>query len=145
MFNNFTSPYGYNSMPTATQPYGYPMNPYTPGATMPQPTPQPNNTTNMIFVNGVEDVRQRPQANNSVVLYADNDKAMVYKKTVDGKGQFNVEVFDIVPHIEKAPEAKPEYATKSEFEAIQKKIATLEETVTMLIPTKEVPNGGTTN
>lgn len=136
--NNFTSPYGYNSMPTATQPYGYPMNPYTPNT----PTQAPAQTnTNMIFVNGLEDVRQRPQANNSVVLYADNDKPLVYKKTVDSKGQYSVEAFDITPHVEKAPEPAPEYATKSEFESLQKKLVTLEETVALLIPTKEVANG----
>lgn len=136
--NNYSNPYGFNSMPTATQPYGYPMSPYTANAPVQAPA---QTNTNMIFVNGLEDVRQRVQANNSVVLYADNDKPLVYKKTVDSKGQYSVEAFDITPHVEKAPEPVPEYATKSEFETLQKKLVTLEETVTMLIPTKEVSNG----
>ena len=146
MFGNYSSPYGYNSMPTATQPYGYPMNPYPPVQPSVQTPVQTN--TNMIFVNGLEDVKQRPQSNNSVMLYADNDKAIVYKKTVDGKGQYNVEVFDIIPHKEEVIKQEiGDFVPRTEFEVLQKKIATLEDTVAMLIPVKEEvnSNGTTTN
>ena len=146
MFGNYSSPYGYNSMPTATQPYGYPMNTYPPVQT-PVQTPTQTNT-NMIFVNGLEDVKQRPQPNNSVMLYADNDKAIVYKKTVDGKGQYNVETFDIAPHKEEIVKTESgNFVPRTEFEALQKKISVLEDTVAMLIPakTEEVKTDGTNN
>lgn len=99
-----------NSMPTATQPYGYPMNPYMNNNMMNNPAPpvqqntQQNQTmptnTNKIYVNGLEDVRNRPLAPNSDFVFLDNDKPIIYQKIVDGKGQFEVKAFDIIPHTE---------------------------------------------
>ena len=141
MYNNFTSPYGFNSMPTATQPYGYPMNPYNTVGTAPtQPTPAP---TNIIYVSGLDDVKTRPVPAGGTMIFADNDKPLLYKKSVDAKGQYEVETFDIMPHKDepKPVETSKDFVPRSEFEALQKKIVSLEETVSMLIPTKEVPDG----
>lgn len=144
--NNFTNSFGFNSMPTATQPYGYPMNPYAnPGAMLPtQTTLQPY--TNLIYVSGIEDVRTRPVPAGGTMIFADNDKPLLYKKVVDNKGQFEVETFDITPHKEEAPKTVTvDYVPRAEFDALQKRINTMESTLTLLIPTKseEVKSDGT--
>ena len=68
MYNNYMNPY-YTAMPTATQPYGFPMPNYTQGATT-NPAPY----TNLIYVSGVEDARSKPVPAGGVMIFADNDK-----------------------------------------------------------------------
>lgn len=92
----------YNSMPTATQPYGYPfnnLNNYLPqqASTAQQNQLFQNQNTNMIFVSGIEDVKQRTQMPSTTMMYVDNDKPLVYKKTIDNKGHYTIEEFDIIP------------------------------------------------
>lgn len=140
MFNNYSSPFGYNTMPTATQPYGYPMSPYTNlGGNTSAATPAPQPYTNLIYVSGVDDVKTRMVPNGSTMIFADNDKPLLYKKTVDSKGQYTLETFDITPHKEEAPKAEmpKDFVPRAEFDAMQKKIVSLEETIAMLIPTKK--------
>lgn len=120
MFNNYGYP-NFNSMPSATQPYGYPM---------PQTAPQnPPLQTNIIYVNGIDDARNRPLPPNSNYAFMDNDKAIMYRKTVDGQGKMTVEAFDIVPHTE-APVEQPDYALKSDILMLQKELAKLRMEVT---------------
>lgn len=135
----FGNSFNYNSMPTATQPYGYPMNPYLNNVTMPQqnqmaqsPQNQAVNTnTNKIYVNGVDDVRNMRLLPNSDYIFLDNDKALIYQKVVDGKGQFEVKVFDIVPHIEQENEKTnaqinpSDYVLRKDFETLQEEIKSL--------------------
>ena len=87
--NNYTNNYPYE------MPYGY-----APTYNAPQPVPQqaPSMNTNKIFVNGIDDVRSRIVPPNSDFMFLDNDKPLIYQKIVDAKGQFEVKVFDIVPH-----------------------------------------------
>ena len=144
MFNpNFGNPYGMASMPTATQPYGFPMSPFSGGQFAPpqqqqQSTAPAFTNTNKIYVSGIEEVKNRPLPFNSDMLFIDNDKPLVYQKTVDSKGQFEVKVFDITPH-----EGKDEangagavdlsaYAPKSDLEALQREIRVLKEQVSKL-------------
>ena len=124
MYNNYGFP-GFNSLPTATQPYGYPMPPQ-----MPQTPPQnPPLQTNIIYVNGIDDARNRPLPPNSNYAFMDNDKAILYRKTVDAQGKMTVEAFDIVPHTE-APVEQPDYALKSDILMLQKELAKLRMEVT---------------
>lgn len=141
MYNNFINPYGYTSMPTATQPYGYPMNSYTnPGNT----TSISQAYTNLIYVSGIEDVKTRVVPAGSTMIFADNDKPLLYKKTVDNKGQYEIETFDILPHKDepKSTEVSKDYVPRSEFNALQKKISTLEDTIAMFIPVKSETKEG---
>lgn len=109
-FNN------YNNAPV-NQSYGYTPN-YAPYTQPPIPTQQSTNT-NKIFVNGIEDVRNRRLAPDSDFMFLDNDRPLLYQKTVDGKGQFEVKVFDIVPHKEEtAPVNNPDYVLRSDFEKL---------------------------
>lgn len=117
MYNNYGFP-GFNSLPTATQPYGFPM---------PQSAPQPvqqQPQSNIVYVNGIDDVKNRPLPPNSNYAFMDNDNPILYRKTVDAQGRMAVEVFDIVPHKE-TPVAQPDYALKSDIEVLQKEIAKL--------------------
>lgn len=90
--------YGMNTIQN-TQPYGYQNNYgmyYNNNMQQPsnlQPTTQAN--TNEIFVNGYEDVRNRQLPPNSNYIFLDNDKALLYEKIVDSKGQFEVKVYEI--------------------------------------------------
>lgn len=92
MFN-----YGMNTQPYAYQ-NGYQSN-YTPyyGNTMQQATqPQMQQAnTNEVFVNGYEEVRSYRLPPNSNYIFLDNDKALLYEKIVDSKGQFEVKVYEI--------------------------------------------------
>lgn len=121
--NNYGFPNFNNSFPTATQPYGFPMQ-------QPQPIPQQQQPqSNIVYVNGIDDVKNRPLPPNSNYAFMDNDNPILYRKTVDAQGKMSVEVFDIVPHKE-TPVAQPNYALKSDIELLQTEIAKLKMEVT---------------
>lgn len=114
-YGNYMNGLGVNSMPTATQPYGYPMyNPYSMYPTInptqqmqpntipnqPQSSATSNNmtNTNKIFVSGIDDVKNnRNLLPNSDYIFLDNDKPILYQKIVDGTGKFEVKAFSISP------------------------------------------------
>lgn len=127
--NNYNSPYGATPGVAPVQNYGYPSTPYT----------------NLIYVSGVEAAKNAYVPTGGTMIFADNDKPLLYKKTVDNKGQFEVEIFDIVPHKEIKP-VPVEYVPRAEFEKLQKQIDAIESTVAHhLMPTKieEVKPDGT--
>lgn len=115
------SPYGYpyNSMPSATQPYGFPMmnNPGVQNAQ--QPIAQSSPQSNIVYVNGIEDVKNRQLPPNSNYAFMDNDNPILYRKTVDAQGRMTVEVYDITPHKDIVPET-PNYALKSDVDELKK-------------------------
>ena len=88
-----------------------------------------NTSTNKIYVSGVDDVRGKSLPPNSDYIFLDNDKPIIYQKTVDSKGQFEVKAFTITPY-------KPEevsvpsadlsvYAKTSDLEALKKELQEL--------------------
>ncbi len=117
MFNPYGYPY--NSMPSATQPYGFPMmnNPGVQNAQ--QPIAQSSPQSNIVYVNGIEDVKNRQLPPNSNYAFMDNDNPILYRKTVDAQGRMTVEVYDITPHKDIAPET-PNYALKSDVDELKK-------------------------
>lgn len=124
MFQNYGYPMSFNSFPTATQPYGFPVtNPINQSQLQSQPQ------SNIIYVNGIDDVKNRQLPNNSNFVFMDNDNPIIYRKTVDGQGKMSVEAFDIVPHKDVAV-PKPEYALKSDIEALKGEILKLKTEVT---------------
>lgn len=93
--------------------YGDPYyNPYFGRQYPPQQPSQPQ--TNIVFVNGLEDVKSRLQPCKSQMLYSDNDKNLIYLKNVDETGHFTVKIFDLVEH--KEDTVSETYITRSEFE-----------------------------
>ena len=72
---------------------------------------------NKIFVNDIEDARRRIIPPNSDFMFLDNDKPLLYQKIVDAKGQFEIKVFDIVPHKD-TPAPEPVYALRSDLDNV---------------------------
>ena len=135
--NNYSNPYNYNGY---TQPYGY--NPYPQSVSPTQNTlPQTISTnTNKVFVNGVEDVRNYRLPPNSDYTFLDNDKPLLYQKTVDGKGPCEVKVFDITPHKESevssnAPNLN-DYVLRSDFDKLSAELIQLKNKIQELGGTK---------
>ena len=83
-YNGFSAvPNGFNAQPNfAPQ---YPQNAPQQNA---QPAPQMN--TNKIYVTGIEDARNRTLAPNSDYIFLDNDKPLLYRKTVDATGKMEI-------------------------------------------------------
>lgn len=86
----------------------------------PQFTPQVN--TNKIYVTSVEDARNRQLMPNSDYIFLDNDKPLLYRKTVDATGKMDLETFEIIPYSEKAKEdaSKDNAIDMSNFVSIDK-------------------------
>ena len=146
-FNNFGNGY---TMPTATQPYGYPMNNFAPQTQMQQPQQtQVSTNTNKVYVNGIEDVRNRPLPPNSDFIFLDNDKPILYQKIVNGNGQFEVKAFNISPYEpqesqkQESPMYLSGYVKLTDLEPIKNEIKAIKE---KLVTKKvEVINGTGTN
>lgn len=144
MYNNF-NPYGnpyFNSMPTGTQPYGVPMNPFNTMGNMGTPNfnSQPQNqnaqpqaqqfgipqqvNTNKLYVTGIDDARNKQLPPNSDYVFLDNDKPLLYRKVVDATGKMEVQVFEIVPYTEKPAEPAPkvdmsQFVSVDDFNALK--------------------------
>lgn len=135
---NYPNYFGGNTMPTATQPYGYPF--------IQQPSAQPQINTNKIYVSGIEDARMRPLAPNSEYIFLDNEKSLLYQKKVDANGQFEVKAYEITEYnADMATQAQSaidlsNYVPRSEFEALQGEIKALNEKISN-ITTRSTANG----
>ena len=137
----------YNQYPY--YPYGYTQ--YTPQymqAQQPQNTMMSNfgNNTNIIYVNGIDDAKNRQQPTNSVYMYRDNEKQMIYEKTVDGKGQFEVKTYSLTatnaPQSPKPSEAVDLsiYAKKSDIDAIKGELSNVKESLKKTLIASELAN-----
>jgi len=138
---NFGNNYGFgNTMPTATQPYGYPF------SMAQQPSMQPQINTNKTYVSGIEDVRMRPLPPNSEFIFLDNEKSLLYQKKVDANGQFEVKAYEITEYnADTAPTAQPQvdlsgYVPRAEFEALQSEIKALSDKISNI---RSVAQNGT--
>lgn len=104
--------------------------------------------TNKIYVNGLEDVRNRPLQANSDFIFLDNDKPLIYQKIVDSKGQFEVKTFqiqEILPQASTKQEALnnlPTYVEKKEFDKL---LSEFESFRSKFVSKKGESNGTTTN
>lgn len=94
--------------------------------------------TNKIFVSSLDDVKSKSLPANSDFIFLDNDKPILYQKTVDSKGQFEVKAFEI--HEIKPQEKQKEdnsinlsnYVTLTEFEALKGQIDELKNKITKM-------------
>ena len=121
MFNNY-QPYGFNPMQNINQPYANQFNPYMQQAQQNQP--QTNTSTNKIFVASIDDVKNRQLPFNSDFIFLDNEKPILYQKTVDSKGQFEIKEFSITPlEIKENPD---KYVLKSDFERLESELKELQ-------------------
>lgn len=105
-----------------------------------------SNNTNIIYVNGIDDAKNRQQPTNSVYMYRDNEKQMIYEKTVDGKGQFEVKTYSLTAT--NAPQSqKPSepvdlsiYAKKSDIDAIKGELSNVKESLKKALIASELAN-----
>lgn len=144
MYNNYT-PYNFNN------PYAYSFTPYYNQFAQHQVQPQAQSqqqssaqqqsamttNTNKIFVAGLDDVKNRNLPFNSDVIFLDNDKPILYQKTVDSKGQFEVKAFEIneikTQDSQKQPDTNlSNYVTLTEFEALKGQIDELKNKITKM-------------
>lgn len=123
--NNFGG-YGY-------QPGQYGYGGYTSPSYQQQNTQQNAVNTNKLYANGIEDVRFRQLPVNSDYIFLDNDKPLVYRKTTDGTGKTDIQVFKIVPYVEEekaAPEIDmSKFVPIDRFEALEKQFKELKESL----------------
>ena len=147
MYNPMFNSYGY---PNMNQPYNYQANPYMNNYQNNLQQAQPVNTnTNKIYVSGIEDVRNTRLLPNSDMIYIDNDKPLLYQKVVDGKGQFEVKSFKIIPYSPEQDTKKETsidlsgYVEKGEFDALKQEFEAFKNKST--IKKVEVVNGTTGN
>ena len=87
--------------------------PYAPqnGNFAPQTQPQQQQpaqmNTNKIYVTGIEDAKTRQLPANSDYIFLDNDKPLLYRKTVDATGKMEIKTFKISEYTETEAEAAP--------------------------------------
>lgn len=91
------------------------------------------------FVNGIEGAKAYPLLPNQMMLLMDADNPILYKKTSDAMGKSTIDYFTITQVSENQVRdiltpKKPEYALKSDVNAINTK---LDELIKTLTPKKE--------
>ena len=124
-------PNNYSFNPNLTQPFGMAANSYynqfQSNLNQPQNFNGYNQTnTNKVFVNGLEDAKNKFLPANSDFIFLDNDAALLYEKKVDATGKMQIKAYDIVPHegnLEKTQiNDLNNYVKREEFEALKKDI-----------------------
>ena len=80
------------------------------------------------FVNGIEGAKAFQMPTNQTMLLMDSDKPIVFMKTTDNVGKANIRYFNLTEISEAdtlkqyQPQPVPEYALKSDIEALNEKI-----------------------
>lgn len=141
MYNPYQS-YNYGSTYIPNYSFQNPYQQFNPNLTQQQAQTQNQQSsvtnTNKIFVSGIDDVKSKPLSANSDFIFLDNDKPILYQKTVDSKGQFEVKAFEI--HEIKPQEKQKEdnsinlsnYVTLTEFDALKGQINELKNKITKM-------------
>lgn len=97
------------------------------------------------FVNGIEGAKAFQVAPNQTMMLMDSDKPIVFMKTTDGIGKASLRYFSLteINELEASkmyqPTPMPEYALKSDIEALNGKLDTI---LNSLNPNKEVVDNG---
>lgn len=102
----YSTPYGgFSPMPNT-----YPTQPQFTSQTpnyAPQTQSAQQMNTNKIYVTGIEDAKTRQLPANSDYIFLDNDKPLLYRKTVDATGKMEIKTFKISEYTETEAEAAP--------------------------------------
>ena len=141
MYNPY-QPYNYGGTYIPNYNYQNPYQQFNPNLTQQQTQPQNQQSsatnTNKIFVSSIDDVKSKSLPANSDFIFLDNDKPILYQKTVDSKGQFEVKAFEIheIKPQEKAKEDNSinlsNYVTLTEFEVLKGQIDELKNKITKM-------------
>mgnify|MGYP001863859591 FL=1 len=114
---------------------------YAPQAQQAQATPQQGQVnTNKIYVTGIDDARARQLPPNSDFIFLDNDKPLLYRKTVDATGKMEIKAFKISEYTETeaAPAAAPavdlsQFVSMEEFKGVQAEMGRIKRTIDSLL------------
>ena len=106
--------------------------------------------TNKIYVTGIDDARARQLPPNSDFIFLDNDKPLLYRKTVDATGKMEIKAFKISEYTETeaAPASAPavdmsQYVSAEEFKSMQTEVGRIKKTIDNLL--KKEKKGGEEN
>ena len=117
--------------------------------TQPQQQPAQMNT-NKIYVTGIDDARARQLPPNSDFIFLDNDKPLLYRKTVDATGKMEIKAFKISEYTETevAPASAPavdmsQFVSVEEFKTVQTEMGRIKRTIDGLL--KKEKKGGEDN
>ena len=146
----YSTPYnGYNNNQgnyTGQAPFAPQNGNYAPPAQSQQQPAQMN--TNKIYVTGIEDAKARQLPPNSDSIFLDNDKPLLYRKTVDATGKMEIKAFKISEYTE--TEAAPAHAvdlsqfvSMEEFKGVQAEMGRIKRTIDGLL--KKEKKGGEEN
>ena len=110
----------YNGFPATYQPM------YAPQYQTPQPQQQPQGQQGgVIWVQGEAGAKSYLVAPGSTVQLWDSEEKIIYLKSADASGLPSMKVLDYTIRGEETKKPEPEYATKSELEALAEKIREL--------------------
>lgn len=141
MYNPY-QPFNYGGTYIPNYNYLNPYQQFNPNLTQ-QQTQQQNQqssatNTNKIFVSSIDDVKSKSLPANSDFIFLDNDKPLLYQKTVDSKGQFEVKTFEINEIKAQDNQKQPDtinlsnYVTLTEFETLKEQIDELKNKITKM-------------
>lgn len=108
--------------------------------------------TNKIYVTGIDDARARQLPPNSDFIFLDNDKPLLYRKTVDATGKMEIKPFKISEYTEAeaapAQAAAPtvdlsQFVSVEEFKGVQAEMGRIKRTIDGLL--KKEKKGGEDN
>ena len=123
--------------------------PQTPSQPQVQQQPAQMNT-NKIYVTGIDDARSRQLPPNSDFIFLDNDKPLLYRKTVDATGKMEIKAFKISEYTETeaAPASPPavdmsQFVSVEEFKTVQTEMGRIKRTIDGLL--KREKKGGEEN
>lgn len=120
---------------------------YAPQTPTQQQPPQMN--TNKIYVTGIEDARARQLPPNSDFIFLDNDKPLLYRKTVDATGKMEIKAFKISEYTETEAPASAhavdlsQFVSVEEFKNVQTEMGRIKQTIDGLL--KKEKKGGDDN
>lgn len=120
--------------------YQAPFVPYTPPVTTSQYTPQPQQTNNITWVQGIEGARAYNVGPNSAVSLWDSESNTIYLKMTDASGiPQPIRIFDYTERAENKEETK-DYVTADDVEAIMdSKINALTQQIELMLKENNRP------
>ena len=121
--------------------------PQTPSQPQVQQQPAQMNT-NKIYVTGIDDARARQLPPNSDFIFLDNDKPLLYRKTVDATGKMEIKAFKISEYTETEAATAPavdmsQFVSVEEFKTVQTEMGRIKRTIDGLL--KKEKKGGEEN
>ena len=147
----YSTPYsGYNNQGnyTGQAPFAPQGANYAPQIQSQQQPAQMN--TNKIYVTGIDDAKARQLPPNSDFIFLDNDKPLLYRKTVDATGKMEIKAFKISEYTETeaAPAPAPavdmsQFVSVEEFKTVQTEMGRIKRTIDGLL--KKEKKGGEEN